>query len=158
MSQYRPNVGIVVFNAQAEVLQGERVDLPNAWQFPQGGIDGEESPLTAAQRELFEEVGIREAELVYEYPEWLSYDYPPEVQEKFRTAGKRYFKGQTQRWFLFFWDQSATNCNLEHDREFRAVRFVPLADCLATIPPFKLAVYQPVMTLFGEQIRKYLHL
>ena len=30
-----------------------------AWQFPQGGIDFGESPLKAARRELYEEVGIK---------------------------------------------------------------------------------------------------
>ena len=32
------------------------------WQFPQGGIDLGESPLNAAKRELYEEVGIKKKE------------------------------------------------------------------------------------------------
>ena len=36
---YRPNVGLIVFNRKGEVLVGERLGVPDSWQFPQGGID-----------------------------------------------------------------------------------------------------------------------
>lgn len=153
---YRPNVAVVVFNAQGEVLQGERIDIPNAWQFPQGGIDENESPLTAAKREIYEEVGIQDAILVYEYPDWLTYDYPPEIQAKFQQAGKQYNQGQTQKWFLFYWDGDIQTCNLERDREFRAVRFVPIRDSLQGVAEFKRQVYETVLPVLEAKIKEYL--
>jgi len=55
---YRLNVGLVVINNKGELLLCKRKNI-NSWQFPQGGIDFGESPLKAAKRELYEEVGIK---------------------------------------------------------------------------------------------------
>src|SRR5690606_16137625 len=54
---FRPNVGIMVANAQGEVLWARRVGQ-DAWQFPQGGINPEETPEDALYRELREEIGL----------------------------------------------------------------------------------------------------
>lgn len=154
---YRSNVGIVVFNSQGEVLQGERIEFAGAWQFPQGGIDEGESPLAAAQRELYEEVGIGDAVLVYEYPDWLYYDFPEAVKAKFQLAGKKSYQGQKQRWFLFYWDHPATMCQLDaHQREFRQVRFVPISQSADHIVEFKRAVYEQVIAEFTPRIQAYL--
>ena len=48
---YRPNVGIIVCNAQNQVFWGKRVNQ-HAWQFPQGGINAGETPQQAMFREL----------------------------------------------------------------------------------------------------------
>lgn len=55
---WRPCVVALVFNRHGRVLLGERLDVPNAWQFPQGGSEPGETVLQAAQREMFEEIGL----------------------------------------------------------------------------------------------------
>ena len=60
MKPYRKNVGVVIFNSFGEVLVGERIGLDGSWQFPQGGIDENEDTKSAAYRELYEEVGIKD--------------------------------------------------------------------------------------------------
>jgi len=55
---YRPNVGIILLNAQNEVWWGKRV-REHSWQFPQGGIKYGETPEQAMYRELEEEVGLQ---------------------------------------------------------------------------------------------------
>ena len=46
---YRSNVGIMLVNYDGYVFVGQRLDNnQNAWQMPQGGIDGNEDPETAA--------------------------------------------------------------------------------------------------------------
>ena len=55
---YRLNVGLIVINNKGKLLLCKRKNI-NSWQFPQGGIDYGESPLKAARRELYEEVGIK---------------------------------------------------------------------------------------------------
>lgn len=150
---YRKNVGIVIFNSRGQVLMGNRVNNRSSWQFPQGGIDDNEEPLEAAKRELYEEVGIENAELVYEVPEWLSYDFPPDLD----APHFKDFRGQTQKWFLFYWDNPAGNCKLDvHEKEFDTVQFYPLKNCANTIVAFKKDIYKQLIAILGPEIEKYL--
>jgi 8-oxo-dGTP pyrophosphatase MutT (NUDIX family) len=58
---YRPCVGVMLFNREGLVFVGKRIDQTiEGWQMPQGGIDGDETPLEAALRELEEEIGTEQ--------------------------------------------------------------------------------------------------
>ncbi len=151
---YRPNVGMVVFNSMGDVLVGERIQFPGAWQFPQGGIDPGEDPLFAAERELYEELGIRGAEFVEEYPDWLIYDFPSDLGIR---GELRKFRGQTQKWFLFYWDRPATDCNLEvHEREFTNVQFLPFQETVEKIVEFKKPTYRKLFDFFHPIIQNFI--
>jgi len=54
---FRLNVGIILSNNSNKVFWAKRIGQ-DAWQFPQGGIDHEESVETAMYRELREETGL----------------------------------------------------------------------------------------------------
>jgi len=56
--RYRPCAGSVVFNKEGMYLVGERITVKGSWQFPQGGIEEGETPMDAAKREMYEEVGL----------------------------------------------------------------------------------------------------
>jgi putative (di)nucleoside polyphosphate hydrolase len=81
---YRPNVGIALFNAEGRVLiahrfkdDGPEIVMPGLdWQMPQGGIDPDEDPRPAAERELYEETGVTSIAYLGEMPGWLTYDFP----------------------------------------------------------------------------------
>ncbi len=153
MKPYRKNVGIVVFNAEGTVLTGERIQFPGAWQFPQGGIDEGEELELAARRELYEEVGIKNAKLIAEHPEWINYDFPSNLQMKHLNK----FRGQSQKWFLFYWNEPITKCNLTiHEQEFIRVRFQTIDSTLESIVPFKLEVYIKVVNEFKPLILDYI--
>ena len=50
---YRSNVGIMLINDDGHVFVGQRLDNnQNAWQMPQGGIDGDEDPQSAVYLSL----------------------------------------------------------------------------------------------------------
>jgi 8-oxo-dGTP pyrophosphatase MutT (NUDIX family) len=99
---YRLNVGAVLFSRAGQVLVARRADFPNAegaaggWQLPQGGIDEGEDPRVAIFRELGEEIGTANAEILAEHPDWLDYDLPPHLIGK---AFKGRYRGQRQKWF-----------------------------------------------------------
>ena len=66
LSQYRPNVGVVLFHPDGRVWYGRRAGTagPHNWQFPQGGVDDGEDYELAARRELAEETGVVSVDLL----------------------------------------------------------------------------------------------
>ncbi|EMS66548.1 Nudix hydrolase 26, chloroplastic [Triticum urartu] len=86
---------------RTNIFSASRIDIPTAWQMPQGGIDPGEEPRAAAVRELREETGVRSAEIVAEAPNWLTYDFPADVKDKLNARWGTNWKGQAQKWFLF---------------------------------------------------------
>ena len=80
---YRLNVGIIIINDKGNLLLCKRKNT-NSWQFPQGCINKSETPLQAAKRELFEEVGIESncVKLLSTTKKWFKYDIPKENRTK----------------------------------------------------------------------------
>ena len=95
---FRPNVGIILANAQGRLLWARRTGR-NAWQFPQGGIQRRESAQQALYRELREEVGLgpQAVSLIACTQGWLRYRLP---RRYIRKDCKPLCIGQKQKWFL----------------------------------------------------------
>ena len=147
---YRPNVAIVVLSSEypnkKDILIAERTDLTDIWQFPQGGIDEGESAEEALFRELEEEIGTRDVKIICEYPEWISYDFPPHVAKKMKP-----FAGQTQRYYLVQLNESA-EIDLDTEiPEFSDHKFVDFSELSKYIAHFKRPVYEKVLGYFKEK-------
>jgi putative (di)nucleoside polyphosphate hydrolase len=146
--RYRRGVGIMLLDRRALVFVGRRIDTPGAWQMPQGGIDAGESPRAAARRELEEETGTGNAEIVAETADWLRYELPAAVSGQ--AWGGRYV-GQEQKWFAMrFLGADADFALDRHHAEFDAWRWVAPAELIALIVPFKRALYQAVLREFAH--------
>ena len=74
---YRLNVGIILSNDQGQLFWARRVGQ-DAWQFPQGGVDEDESPEQAMYRELLEETGLNpgDVKVLGCTSDWLKYRLP----------------------------------------------------------------------------------
>ncbi len=142
--RYRANVAAILRNARGQILICERLNVPGAWQFPQGGIDDGETDERALERELWEEIGVRAA------------DYRVVARKgPYRYVfgdgrEKKGFHGKEQHYFLcdFTGADRAINVATEHP-EFRAWRWIAPAEFqIAWLPEMKKAVYSTVLAEF----------
>jgi len=147
---YRPNVAMIIVSNEypnkKEIFIAQRNDLVDIWQFPQGGIDNGEEVKEALFREMEEEIGTKNGEIIAEYPEWISYDFPSKIAKNMKP-----FKGQRQRYFLVKLDADAEiNINTEHP-EFMDYKFVSVNDVLELTAHFKKPVYEKVIHYFKDE-------
>jgi putative (di)nucleoside polyphosphate hydrolase len=144
-SNYRLNVGLIIVNTYGKVLICKRKNS-NQWQFPQGGIDEGESPIEAAKREIFEEVGIKPSKIkvLGKIKDWVKYEIPKELAKK--SFKKKGIVGQKQKWFIFKIKSEAciTFVN-DPDNEFDDFAWVSYWRPIALIVSFKKEVYRNVL-------------
>ncbi|MCF8467424.1 MAG: RNA pyrophosphohydrolase [Sneathiella sp.] len=148
---YRPCAGMMVVNNKRQVFVGRRIDMVTEhWQMPQGGIDHEEDPLEAAYRELEEEIGTRNVELIHRLEGWFIYDLPEDLIGKI-WKGK--YRGQKQKWFLFRFlgEDNEINIRTEHP-EFSEWKWAELVELPQLIVPFKRDLYETIIQNFKPYI------
>ena len=169
---YRPCVGIMLLNATGQVWVGRRkpkwlgdaqaaawqLATEGMWQMPQGGVGPLESPAQAACRELEEETAVRNARIIGEMPDWLTYDLPDDL---LGVALKGRYRGQRQLWFAMRFSGNDDEIDLAGRNglkaEFDAWRWCDMADVHRWIVPFKRDVYHKVVDAFGHLARPQEH-
>jgi putative (di)nucleoside polyphosphate hydrolase len=146
---YRPCVGIILINDSREIFIGERINHPGAWQLPQGGMEAGENVRDAFFRELSEETGTRNAEILDIYPEPIRYDFPPGKRARLYNGQ---YDGQEQTWVAarFLGDDAEINLNTFHEPEFRAWRWCTPLELLDIIVGFKRPTYERVLGHFKK--------
>lgn len=151
---FRPNVGIILLNAQNEVWWGKRV-REHSWQFPQGGIKHGETPEQAMFRELEEEIGLKaeHVKIIGRTRDWLRYEVP----DKFiKREVRGHYRGQKQIWFLL--RMIGRDCDIclratDHP-EFDAWRWNEYWVPLDAVIEFKRDVYQLALTELSRFLRR----
>lgn len=140
---FRPNVGIMLSNDKGQLLWARRVGGQDAWQFPQGGINPDETPEQALYRELGEEVGLTQSdvEILACTRGWLRYRLP---QRLIRQHSHPICVGQKQKWFLLRLVSGDHNITLENGgrAEFDDWRWVTYWYPLGKVVAFKRDVYR----------------
>ena len=151
---FRPNVGIILVNSLGQVLWARRCGQ-DAWQFPQGGINADETAEQAMYRELHEEIGLtkKDVEILGVTRGWLRYRLPK------RMIRRNQFPlciGQKQKWFML--------CMLSHDEavkidcsdtpEFDGWRWVSYWYPVGQVVSFKKEVYRKAMRELSPRLTR----
>jgi putative (di)nucleoside polyphosphate hydrolase len=138
---FRANVGIILMNDGGQAFWGRRIGM-SGWQFPQGGINSDETPELAMYRELAEEVGLseRDVEVIGATRDWLSYRLP---KRYIRRNQRPLCIGQKQRWFVLrlLSDEERVDLSAAGQPEFDAWRWIDYWDSLRLVVSFKREVY-----------------
>jgi len=142
---FRPNVGIILTNAERRLFWGRRAG-ESAWQFPQGGIKSDETPKQAMFRELQEEVGLypQHVTLLGSTKHWLRYRLP---RRFIRRRCTPICIGQKQVWFMLRVNCGEDTFRLDtYDRpEFDTWRWVKYWQPLQEVVYFKRRVYRQAL-------------
>ncbi|RLA75728.1 MAG: RNA pyrophosphohydrolase [Epsilonproteobacteria bacterium] len=151
---YRPNVAAIVVSSRypdiCEVLIAKRVSAKTktkkAWQFPQGGIEQNETVDKALYRELDEEIGTSDITILSKYPKKLRYDFPLKIQGKMGP-----YTGQEQQYYLVKLNNGAKIDINTPIPEFRAYKFVQYDKIFDYVATFKRTNYKQVLNYFRNE-------
>ena len=148
--RYRLNVAGMLMTPGGDLLICERLNLPGAWQFPQGGVDRGESLEEAITRELSEEIGIT-ADQWIERRQSGPFRYDFEENRLIRG-----YSGKDQHFFLLEYLDDPLAIDVHQPAaEFRAFQWIQPSDFdLRWLPPSKRTMYRKV---FAELLRIDLH-
>lgn len=143
---FRSNVGIILTRADGSLLIAGRT-RQSGWQFPQGGMQINETPEQAMYRELAEEVGLQrnDVEVMGMTSDWLAYRLPNRYIRKNSTPR---CIGQRQRWFMLrlLADDSRLQLNTTDMPEFDRWKWVDYWRPVKEVIYFKRQVYAAALT------------
>ena len=151
---FRPNVGIILANQRGELLWARRIGQ-EAWQFPQGGINHDETPEQALYRELTEEVGLEatDVRIIGSTRGWLRYRLP---RRMVRNDSRPVCIGQKQKWFLL--EMLSPDARVRVDRssspEFDGWQWVSYWYPLGQVVSFKREVYRRALRELAPRVFK----
>ena len=149
-NRYRKCVGMMILNRDNKILVGKRMDHPSGhWQMPQGGIDENENPEEAVWREMYEEIGTKNAKMIKKSNHWINYEIPSETLKTLPWGHK--FIGQTQKWFAFSFEGLDEEINVSTENpEFSEWRWSNHNLLVENIVPFKRNTYKKILDEFKD--------
>jgi putative (di)nucleoside polyphosphate hydrolase len=151
----RVGVGVVlVKKGSKKIFAGSRFGfdrrvvswfLNKPWQMPQGGLEDGELPEEAVKRELLEEIGSNNIEIIGETEQWIEYTIPPKLRRR-----KSDVVGQRQKWFLakFNGRDSDINLNFSSHPEFDIWKWMSKSNIIRLAVYFKKDMYLKIFKDF----------
>jgi len=146
---YRLNVAGVIFNQPGQILICERYGKKGAWQLPQGGVEKGEELEDAFYREMLEEIGTDNLDLVGMLPESIKYDWPPNLHRKGHLGQEQYY------FFARIIDPDSIRLDTDQNgQEFQDFKWVGIEEFCETVSGFKKKTYIKAIKLIGKTFPK----
>jgi putative (di)nucleoside polyphosphate hydrolase len=150
---FRPNVGIILLDDDGQVFWAKRT-RGSGWQFPQGGINKDETAEEAMFRELYEEIGLKpkHVDVLGCTPEWLHYQLPKKFMKKDSDPA---FVGQKQVYYLLklLEHESKVDFNCTSSPEFQCYRWVDFWYPAHNVIHFKRKVYKRALRMLAPLVK-----
>ena len=147
---FRQGIGIILVNSNRQLFLAKRIGK-DAWQFPQGGMQGDETPEEAMFRELKEEIGLvpEDVKVLATTRRWLRYRLPKRLV---RHYSQPLCVGQKQKWFLLRLINNEASFDLAatESPEFDSWAWVSYWYPLSQVVAFKRRVYNLAMKEFAR--------
>jgi putative (di)nucleoside polyphosphate hydrolase len=140
MELYRKGIVAVIINDQNQVLIFERADWFGSWQFPQGGIEKGETATEAFFRELQEEIGSNQCDILKIAQRPTRYEWP---------RSHNHFVGQEQTWFLARFKAGELPHLENSDRCFRQYKWASPEEALSLLIEWKRPAFKMGLSLLG---------
>jgi putative (di)nucleoside polyphosphate hydrolase len=153
----RTGVGILLLNRRNRVFIGRRSPRwspdDHFWHMPQGGVEKGERHQEAVWRELAEETGLTDCEIIATMPGWVRYDLPEEL---LGIALKGRYRGQRMRWYALRFtggdDEIDLNPRGRLRAEFDDWRWERPERIPGLTIPYKRLLYEEVIAHFSSAI------
>lgn len=147
-NKLRDNVAAIIINKDKKILMCEHIWIDNAWQFPQGGVEENETVEIAILRELKEEIGTTNLKIISKIDEKIIYKFPFYLKDKYKLDGNE----QTFFLIYFYGDDKEIRFDNQEKPEFKAFEWVDF-----DVPPkrviyFKKLSYLKALNYFKKEI------
>lgn len=116
------NTILLVHKVKIGAVKNEDITIPGEWDYPKGGLEADDVDLESAlMRELQEETGSTNYEIIRELPEEICFSFPPVL------AAKLGLERQETTMFLVRYCDDGTDLQ-PIDEEIDQLAFVPFAE------------------------------
>lgn len=142
---YRMGVVAVLINDKNQVALFRRTGK-DIWQFPQGGQDPGETPEETLYREVLEETGCGDFDIIKSCDETVSYDFPDDM----KAPIAQHYCGQKQYWFLCkYHSGKEPDLSRATDKEFDQWKWGEVDQLIEQTIYWKKSAYKAGLKLLG---------
>lgn len=125
---YRQGVNGIIIDNENNFLLVQKTSYDfNQWEFPGGGLEDGENPEKGLLRELKEELGSDNFEIIKESPIVLRFEWPEEAQERGFAYHGKWWRGQEKRRYILRFNGNKDEFKLQED-EIRYAKWVPYTE------------------------------
>ncbi len=144
--RFRPNVVALIVNNHNEVLILNARGRGDYWGLPQGGQERGESVETAIRREVFEETGLRDIEIMADFKDVYRYVW----NKPYTHSG---YKGQRQTLCIVRY-RGVNNAVQTNPLEHKAYRWVLIDELIKRTSPVHKKQYELFLQKYKEMIEQ----